>query len=274
MDEASFDAVADLASVAVDYAVDAVGALIILIIGWIIAGWAKRTCVRVMERSGKVDATLRPVIGSILRYLILIFVVIAVLAQFGVQTTSVIAVLGAAGLAVGLALQGTLQNIAAGFMLLLLRPLGVGDFIDAGGVSGTVKEIGLFVTELTTFDGVYVAVPNSQIWGSAITNYSRLPTRRIDIVVGISYDDDIDKAQDLLLGLAKGDERVHKDPEPQVMVKTLGESSVDINLRFWCDAGDYWALLFDLTKASKLTMDEAGITIPYPQQDVHMVQKA
>ncbi|MEM7172192.1 MAG: mechanosensitive ion channel domain-containing protein, partial [Pseudomonadota bacterium] len=230
MDNSSFDAAADLASIVLSFATDAIVALVILILGWMVAGWVRRATLRALTKSGKVDQTLRPVIANIVRYAILIFVVIAVLAQFGVQTTSVIAVLGAAGLAVGLALQGTLQNIAAGFMLLLLRPFGVGDYIDAGGVAGTVDEIGLFVTTMTTFDGVYVAVPNSQLWGAAVYNYSRLPTRRIDLTVGIGYGDDIEKAQGLLMDLATNDPRVHKDPEPQVMVKTLGESSVDVNL--------------------------------------------
>ncbi len=259
------------AALLTSYGVNLASAALILIVGWIVANWIHGNLRKLMDRTAKIDATLRPVIASIVRYVILIFVLIAVLARFGVQTTSIIAILGAAGLAVGLALQGTLQNIAAGFMLLFLRPFKVGDYIDAGGIAGTVDEIGLFVTEFTTYDGLYLAVPNSKIWGNAVINYSRLPSRRADIVVGISYDDDIDRAQSVLLELMQKDGRPHADPEPRVLVKALGESSVDLNLRCWVDAGDYWNVLFDFNKAAKQRLDAAGISIPFPQRDVHLI---
>ncbi len=254
----------------VQYGLDLLGAAVLLVAGWILAGWVKRSMLRVLGRAPKIDDTLKPFIASVVRYTILVFVLIAVLAQFGIQTTSIIALLGAAGLAVGLALQGTLQNIAAGMMLLFLRPFRIGDYVDAEGIAGTIDEIGLFTTHMRTFDGVYIEVPNQQLWNRAIKNYSRLPTRRLDLVVGISYADDIDKAQAALMDLLAKDERVLDDPAPQVMVTALADSSVNLNLRCWTEAGDYWALLFDMTKASKQRLDAEGITIPFPQRDVHL----
>ncbi len=254
----------------IDYGLDLLGALVILIAGWALAGWVRRRLLRVLDRTPRVDQTLRPVIASVVRYAILVFVLIAVLARFGVQTTSVIALLGAAGLAVGLALQGTLQNIAAGIMLLFLRPFRVGDYIDAEGLSGTVGEIGLFTTEMRTYQGIYLEVPNAKLWNRAILNYSRVEARRLDIVVGISYGDDIDKAQAALLDLMTSDSRANAEPEPQVMVKELADSSVNLNLRCWAAPGDYWGLLFDLNKAIKQRLDAEGITIPFPQRDVHL----
>ncbi len=254
----------------VDYGLDVLGALVILIGGWTVAGWVRRKLIRVLARTPRLDPTLHPVIANVVRYAILVFVVIAVLAQFGVQTTSVIALLGAAGLAIGLALQGTLQNIAAGIMLLFLRPFRAGDYIDAEGLSGTIVEIGLFTTRMRTYDGIFLEVPNDKLWNRAILNYSRVEARRMDIVVGIGYGDDIDKAQAALLDLMTSDPRTKAEPEAQVMVKELGDSSVNLNLRCWADAGDYWGLLFDLNKAVKLRLDAEGISIPFPQRDVHL----
>ena len=228
---------------------------------------------RVLNRVPRVDDTFKPVIGSIVRYGILVFVLIAVLAQFGVQTTSIIALLAAGGLAVGLALQGTLQNIAAGIMLLFLRPFRAGDYIDAEGLSGTINEIGLFTTHMRTYDGIYLEVPNAKIWNRAILNYSRVEARRLDVVVGISYGDDIDKAQAALLELMTSDSRVNAEPAPQVLVEELADSSVNLDLRCWATAGDYWALRFDLNKAVKQRLDAEGITIPFPQRDVHLFEE-
>ena len=265
-----YDFLDQVVDLAVQYGLDLLGAILILIAGWIFAGWVRNRVRSMLARVPHLDDTLEPMIANIVRYTILVIVVIAVLAQFGVQTTSVIAMLGAAGLAVGLALQGTLQNIAAGMMLLLLRPFRIGEYIDAEGLSGTVDEIGLFTTQMHTFDGIYLEVPNQQLWNRAIKNFSRLPTRRLDLVVGIAYDDDIGKAQAALMDLLDKDERVRRDPEPQVMVKDLGDSSVNLNLRCWTDIGDYWGLLFDLTKAAKQRLDAEGISIPFPQRDVHL----
>lgn len=200
-DRQGLDLLSETVDLAVQYGLDVVGALIILIGGWVAAGWVRRKLLRVLERAPRVDQTLRPVIASVVRYVILVFVLIAVLAQFGVQTTSIIALLAAGGLAIGLALQGTLQNIAAGIMFLFLRPFRVGDYIDAEGLAGTVNEIGLFTTQMRTYDGIYLEVPNAKIWNRAITNYSRVEARRLDLVVGIGYQDDIDKALAAMMDL-------------------------------------------------------------------------
>ncbi len=257
---------------AVQYGLELVGALVLLIGGWIVAGWARRGVLRVLDRAPGLDESLKPIVASVTRYAILILVLIAVLARFGVETTGLIAVLGTAGLAIGLALQGTLQNIAAGIMLLFQRPFGIGDYIDADGLAGSIDEIGLFTTRMHTYDGIYLQVPNARLWNHAIKNYSRLPTRRLDIIVGISYADDIDKAQAALMDLLEKDARVHGDPAPQVTVSELAESSVNLNLRCWTERGNYWGLRFDLNKATKQRLDAEGITIPFPQRDVHLYQ--
>ncbi len=260
-------------NLAVDYGLDVLGALAILIVGSMVAGWARRRVLRVLNRAPRVDETLKPVIASIVRYGILVLVLIAVLAQFGIQTTSIIALLATAGLALGLALQGTLQNIAAGIMLLFLRPFRVGDYIDAEGLSGTIEEIGLFTTHMRTSNGIYLEVPNAKIWNRAILNYSRVEARRLSVVVGISYGDDIDNAQAVLLELMTSDSRVNAEPAPQVLVKELSDSSVNLDLRCWAAAGDYWGLLCDLNKAVKQRLDAEGITIPFPQRDVHLFEE-
>ena len=197
----------------------------------------------------------------------MIFVMVAVLNQFWVQTTS----LGAAGLAIGLALQGTLANVASGVMLLFLRPFNIGDYVDAAGIAGTVVEIGLFNTEIKTNIGLCLIVPNSTIWASPITNFSRNPTRRFDLSVGIGYDDDVDGALALLAGLLDGDGKVLDDPESLVVVHELGDSAVIIKLRGWTKAGDYWNTLWDLNKAIKIDLQAAGYSIPFPQRDIHIV---
>lgn len=256
----------------IQYGLDLLGAVILLIGGWLLAGWAGRSVARLLGRTPHLDATLKPIVAQTTRYAILVLVIVAVLAQFGVQTASIIAVLGATGLAIGLAMQGTLQNIAAGIMLLFLRPFRVNDYIDAEGIAGTVDIVGLFTTQMHTYDGVYQEVPNSQLWNRTIKNYSRLPTRRLDVVVGIAYSDDIDTAQAILIALLREDQRVLADPAPQVLVAELGDSAVNLNLRCWTNADDYWALLFDTTKSAKQRLDAAGISIPFPQRDVHLYE--
>ena len=183
-------------------------AIVLLIIGWTVSGWARRGIRHALERVPRMDETLKPFLAKLVWYVIMAFVLVAVLSQFGVQTTSVIAVLGAAGLAIGLALQGTLANVASGVMLLFLRPFNIGDYVDAGGIAGTVVEIGLFNTEIKTSKGLCLIIPNKIIWESPITNFSRNPTRRFDITVGISYGDDVNGATDQLMGLLTGDERI------------------------------------------------------------------
>jgi small conductance mechanosensitive channel len=248
--------------------------VIILIIGWIVAGWARRSVDRGLSKIEKMDVTLRHFLASLVRYVILVFVVLAVLAQFGVQTASLIAIFGAAGLAVGLALQGTLSNVAAGVMLLLFRPFKVGQYVQAGGHGGTVKAIDLFMTELATPDNVQILIPNGQIWGSSVTNYSFHETRRVDFLVGIDYGDDIDKAFDVLKGVIAKDNRCLADPAPQIVVGELADSSVNIIVRVWSAGSDYWGVKFDLTKAFKESLEAAGITIPFPQRTVHMVDRS
>jgi len=254
----------------VEYGTGILEALIILIVGFWIAGRVSNWVKRAISKQDHIDDTLKPFFASIVRYTILIIVLVAILNRLGVQTASIIAVIGAAGLAIGLALQGTLQNIAAGIMLIILRPFKVGDFVDAGPVSATVDEIGLFTTKFTTVDGVYISCPNSSLWNSKITNYSRNGTRRMDIVIGISYDDDIGQAMSILSDIMAKDDRILKDPAPEVMVMNHGESSVDINMRLWANGGDFWPLKWDLMRATKEQIEADGLSIPYPQRDVHV----
>ena len=256
------------------YGLDVIGAIIILVVGWWLAGRISALVRKALSRSKHVDATLEGFFASLVRYAIIIFTIIAVLNQFGVQTTSFIAVLGAAGLAIGLALQGTLSNIAAGVMLLIFRPFQVGDFIDGGGVTGTVKSISLFITEMATPDNVKIIVPNADLWGTAIKNFSANPKRRVDFVFGIGYGDDINKATKEILAIVGKDERVDAEPAPMCVVGNLGDSSVDLTVRVWCNAADYWGIKFDNTKAVKERFDKVGISIPFPQRDVHMIADA
>jgi small conductance mechanosensitive channel len=253
------------------YGLSVIGGIIILIAGWIVAGWASRSAAQLMRRTGKVDTTLERFFASLIKYLILAFTVIAVLSQFGVQTTSLIAIFGATGLAIGLALQGTLSHVASGVMLLLFRPFKVGDFVEAGGQAGTVQGITLFVTELSTPDNVQILIPNGQVWGSSVTNFSFHPTRRVDFVIGIDYADDMDKAIRTVHEVIAADSRCHKEPEAMVVVGELADSSVNLTVRVWCDAGDYWPLKFDLTKRFKEALDAAAISIPFPQRTVHLL---
>jgi len=271
MDKQTQEIIEGVVAITIEYGVDIVGAIVLLIIGWTVAGWARRGIRHALERVPRMDETLKPFLAKLVWYVIMAFVLVAVLSQFGVQTTSVIAVLGAAGLAIGLALQGTLANVASGVMLLFLRPFNIGDYVDAGGIAGTVVEIGLFNTEIKTSKGLCLIVPNKIIWESPITNFSRNPTRRFDITVGISYGDDVNGATDLLMGLLTGDERILDDPEPLAVVEELGDSAVIINLRAWTRAEDFWAAVWDLKKAIKVELEVAGYSIPFPQRDIHIV---
>jgi small conductance mechanosensitive channel len=254
------------------YGLKVIGAIIILIVGRIIAGWAESAADRWLKKSEKFDETLRGFLAKIVRYLVLIFTFLAVLSQFGIETTSIVAILGVAGLAIGLALQGTLSNVAAGVMLLIFRPFKAGDFVEAAGIAGTVKSITVFITELATPDNVQILAPNSQVWGATVKNYSFHPTRRVDLVMGIDYGDNIDSAMQTVLSVINADSRVLRDPEPMVVVGNLGDSSVDLTIRVWCNAGDYWPVKFDLTKALKQRFDQEGISIPFPQRTIHMVK--
>ena len=261
---------AQVTAILANYGFDVVGAVVILVIVWILAGWIGGGVRKALNRVYWMDNTIRPIFASVARYLVMIITLIAVLNQFGVQTASVIAVLGAAGLAVGIALQGTLSNVAAGVMLLFLRPFRTGDYVEVGGKGGTVKEVSLFATELATADNVYISVPNSSIFGNTITNFSHHQTRRLDIPVGIGYGADIDRAFEVLLKVTADDCRALADPAPAVMVMELADSSVNLNIRFWVNASDYWPCKFAMNKAVKQALDQAGIEIPFPQRVVHM----
>jgi small conductance mechanosensitive channel len=196
----------------------------------------------------------------------------AAISQLGIQTTSFIAVLGAAGFAVGLALQGSLGNFAAGVMMIIFRPFKAGDFIEAAGIAGVVEDIGIFTTTLRTGDNKTIIVPNGQVTSGIIVNYSTKETRRVDLTVGVSYDDDIDKVREVIKGIIAADERIHSEPEPVIVVSALADSSVNFAVRVWVDAGNYWPVNFHLQETIKKRFDEEGISIPYPQQDVHIHQ--
>ena len=256
----------------INLSANAIAAIAILVAGWLIAAWAQKSVRIRAERNAVVGVTLAIVLGQIARILILIVTVISVLNQFGVQTASLVALLGTAGLAIGLALQGALSNVAAGILLLVLRPFRVGDYVEFSSTGGSVDEIGLFVTRMHTPDNVGLIVPNSQIWGGAIRNYSQNDTRRVDLVFGISYGDNMDKAVQLVTELINADDRFLKDPEPLVAVAELADSSVNIYARPWVRRTNYFAAKLDLTRKVKERFDSADITIPFPQQDVHMVQ--
>jgi small conductance mechanosensitive channel len=257
----------------VNHYLDVVSAIVILTVGRVFAGWARKLTRKALER-GNVDATLVPFLAKLVYYAVLAVVLIAVLNRVGIATTSVVAIFGAAGLAVGLAMQNTLANFASGVMLLLFRPFKLGDYIDAGGTAGTVMEIGIFATTLKSPDNIKITVPNSQVYGSTISNFNGYETRRIDMMMGISYDDNIQTALDTIRSIVTADGRVLADPEPQIAVSNLGDSSVDIVVRPWVNAADYWAVRFDLTRELKEGLEGAGCSIPYPQRDVHMYQPA
>lgn len=243
-------------------------AAIILIVGFLVAGWVKRMIVEQGYRYETLDDTLFVFAGSLAKYAIIAATIIAVLSRFGVETTSFVAVIGAAGLAIGLALQGTLSNVAAGVMLMIFRPFRLEQYIEAGGHAGTVKEINLFTTELATPDNVQIIVPNSAIWSGSIINYSHHDTRRVDLVFGVGYGANLKTAEATIRGVITADERVMEDPEPFCAVTSLGESSVDFTVRVWCEAGDYWALKVALTRNVKDALDAAKVDIPFPTRTI------
>lgn len=255
-----------------EYGLQVIGAVIILIAGWIVSNWLSNRVNKFSQRSEKIDNTLGPIFVKSTRILMLILTFLIVLGQFGVETASIIAVLGTIGLAIGLAIQGTLSNIAAGMMMLILRPIEVGDSVDIGGTQGIVREIGLFVTEMDTFDNIFISMPNSKIWGNKIENYTRNPTRRVDLEIGIHYDDNIDLAMKLIREILQSDERVLPEPEPLVAVGSLADSAVVIRVRPWTQTENTWPLRYDLLKNIKERFDVEGITIPFPQRDVHIHQ--
>lgn len=248
------------------------GALVVLAIGVFAARTLSRAAEKALTSSDRLDPTVSKFLSNVIKYVLWVVVGVTVLTQFGVQTTTIIAALGGLALAVGLALQGTLSNVAAGVMILVQRPFRVGEVISAGPVLGTVQGIGLFTTEVTQLDGLYVMVPNNELWNKPIVNFTRLPMRRFELIIGISYTDDMAAAREALLALAAADERVLGEPEPVAFVARLGGSSVDIGLRVWCATPDYLKLSWELTEAAKARFDELGISIPFPQREITIKQ--
>lgn len=251
------------------YGVRILVALLVLLVGLWGASLVRSTIRHAMERNN-VDPTLIGFVSKLVYYALLVAVVIAAISQVGIETTSFIAMLGAAGLAIGLALQGSLSNFASGVLLILFRPMRVGDFVDIGGVMGTVVEVGILSTRLRTPDNKGITVPNSQIMGTHIVNFNAYPTRRLELVFGIGYDDDFERAKAILTEIVEADPRCLADPPPQIRVNKLGESSVDIVVRPWVESANYWPVHFDMQERVKQRFDAEGITIPYPQRDVHL----
>ena len=251
-----------------EYGIKIIGAILIFVIGKMIAKSLGKLTRRVMDKY-EVETTLTQFAQSSVYYGLLIVVIMAAISQLGIQTTSFMAILGAAGLAIGLALKDTLSNIGAAVVILVFRPFKVGDYINAGGAEGVVDQISLFTTTISPVDNRTVIVPNSAIASGNITNFSSKPVRRIDHAVGIGYDDDIKKAKDVMYSVIAADARTLLDPEPLVAVTDLGDSSVNFTVRAWVKSEEYWDAYFDLIENVKLALDENGISIPYPQMDIH-----
>ncbi len=262
-----------LRTVGMDLGIKIVTALAIFFIGrWIVRMIVKG--VRKALQSAEVDVTLERFVCNLVNMALMVVVIIAAISALGIQTASFIAIFGAAGLAVGLALQGSLSNFAAGVLIVLFRPYKVGDWVEAAGVSGSVDAVQILTTVLKTGDNKQVIVPNSQIMDSIITNYSAMETRRVDMVIGVSYDDDLDKVHKTLKELIDADDRILKDPECKIAVSELADSSVNFVVRPWVNSSDYWGVMFDLTEAIKKRFDQEGISFPFPQQDVHLYNQS
>jgi len=257
----------------ITYGLKVIIGLVLLFAGIKIAGFAEKKVVNLLHSRKELDEMLVRFLGNLARYGIIAVVVTLVLNQVGVQTASIIAVLGTVGLAIGLALQGTLSNIASGVMLMIFKPFTIGQYVETGGHSGTVKAVNLFTTELATPDNVQIIIPNNAVWGSSVVNYSYHETRRADFTLGISYNDSIEQALSTLRQVIDNEPRIHKDPEPQVVVSELADSSVNITVRIWVAASDYWPVKFDLTRRFKEEFDKAGISIPFPQQEIRLVKE-
>jgi len=253
----------------VEFGINLVTAIVIFYVGRMAVSLAVRGLHKVMRRQ-EVDKTLETFICNLVRMVLLVVVIIAAIGALGIETTSFIAIFGAAGLAVGLALQGSLSNFASGVLIVLFRPYRVGDFIEAAGINGVVEQVQILTTVLKTGDNKQIIVPNGQIMDSIITNYSANDTRRVDMIVGVSYDDDLDKVRDTIKELVDAEERVLSNPECTIAVSALADSSVNFVVRPWVKTSDYWGVMFDLTEAIKKRFDKEGISFPFPQQDVHL----
>jgi small conductance mechanosensitive channel len=254
------------------YGVRIITAVIIFLIGWRIAKGIAAGVAKIMRRR-ELDETLVGFVRGLVYFGLLVFVIIAAIDRLGVQTTSLVAILGAAGLAVGLALKDTLANFGAGVLIIVFKPFRVGDFVDAGGQMGTVKKVSIFNTILGSPDNRRIILPNSMVLASAITNFSDVDMRRVDLVFGISYEDNIKTAKDILMKIITSDERVLKDPAPVVAVSELADSSVNLVCRPWATPADYWGVYFDTLENGKAELEAAGITIPFPQRDVHLFEE-
>ena len=261
----------ELLAIALSSSVNVFAGLGTIIIGFWLSSKASSMVSKQMSTLQRVDKTLAPILASIIRYAGFILTMVVALGQFGVQTTSIIAVLGAAGLAIGLALQGTLSNVASGIMLLLLRPFSVGDWIETNSISGTVREIGLFATQIDTFDNVYITVPNSSIWSETIINNSRHHIRRMDVDIGIGYTSDLNEVEKALMTLAT-DERILRDPEPQFLVVDYADSAIVVRLRLYAQYENFFALNWDLKRRLKPLLDAHNIEIPFPQRVIHHLE--
>lgn len=257
--------------IATTYGLRIVGALLTIIIGIWIAKLLAKTLGKVLKKKN-VDETLTRFLISLVRIGLIAFILISAASQIGIETASFVAVIGAAGLAIGFALQGSLSNLAAGVMLIIFKPIKVGDFIEGGGGSGSVESVGIFVTTLLTPDNKVIYIPNSTLTGGNITNYSAKDTRRVDMVFGIGYEDDIDKAKNVIKSVLENDSRILKDPASQIVLSELGDSSVNFNVRPWVNKADYWGVYFDVHEKIKKKFDEEKISIPFPQRDVHVYQ--
>lgn len=254
-----------------EYGMKILGAVIVLVVGMWIAKLIRKGISKVLE-ARQTDPTLSSFVVSLLYMAMQIFVIVAALEKLNVKTTSFVAILGAAGLAIGLALQGSLSNFAAGVLMIVFKPIKVGDFVEAGGATGSVVEIGIFTTVLNTLDNKKVIIPNSGVTGANIINYNANGTRRVDLVASISYGDDIDKAKKVLEDILAADSRILKDPAAAVTVLEMADSSVNFAVRPWCTADDYWGVYFDTTEAIKKSFDKEGISIPFPQRDIHVYE--
>ncbi|AEF01970.1 mechanosensitive ion channel protein MscS [Alteromonas sp. KS69] len=254
---------------AIPWGINIAMAIVIYVIGRIVVGFILSLFRRLMAKS-KYDAMLVDFLEAIISAILMLFVIVASLNQLGVDTTSLVAILGAAGLAIGLSLQDSLKNFAAGVMLLVFKPFKSGDFVEAAGTAGTINKIGIFTTTMATPDNKEIIVPNGGIYSNNITNYSAKETRRVDMVVGIGYDADLRKAKEILNEMVRADERILSEPAPTVAVSELADSSVNFVVRPWCKASDFWGVKFDFTEQVKLRFDQEGISIPFPQMDVHL----
>lgn len=263
------DVIEMLQTTGVEFGINLVTAIAIFYFGRMIVGLLMRGLKKMMQTQD-VDVTLQTFVANLVRMVLLTFVIIAAISSLGIQTTSFIAILGAAGLAVGLALQGSLANFASGVLIVLFRPYKVGDFVEAAGISGVVEEVQILTTVLKTGDNKMVIVPNGQVMDSVITNYSANDRRRVDMVIGVSYDDDLDKVRSTLEQLVAADDRILDDPACTIAVSALADSSVNFVVRPWVKTADYWGVMFDLTEAIKKRFDKDGISFPFPQQDIHL----